>query len=142
VAEKLTDKPFLVRMNTNQGSCEYIQVEPSHWYFHPSDNTADVAVLQFSFSEKVIDFKMIPLEIFVLDATIQAKIIDVGYEVWIADLFLFATGSKRNQPIVRTDNIATLTNEPIPTEWGNIEAYLIEARSIGGISGSPVFVYA
>ena len=28
----------------------------------------------------------------------------------------------------------------IPTELGNVEAYLVEARSIGGLSGSPAFV--
>jgi hypothetical protein len=29
--------------------------------------------------------------------------------------------------------------EKIPTEMGNMEAYLAEGRSIGGLSGSPVF---
>lgn len=35
-----------------------------------------------------------------------------------------------------------MPQEPIATRWfGDMEAYLIEARSIGGLSGSPVFVY-
>ena len=33
-----------------------------------------------------------------------------------------------------------MPDEPIPTKKGSIEGYLIEARSIGGLSGSPVFV--
>ena len=37
-------------------------------------------------------------------------------------------------------NIAMMPNEPVPTKIGLIDAYLIEARSIGGLSGSPAFV--
>ena len=33
-----------------------------------------------------------------------------------------------------------LPEEPIPTQFGSMDVYLIEARSIGGLSGSPVFV--
>jgi hypothetical protein len=37
-------------------------------------------------------------------------------------------------------NIAMMPDEVIPTELGDMEAYLVEARSIGGLSGSPAFV--
>lgn len=44
-------------------------------------------------------------------------------------------------PIVRIGNISLLKGDPISTKFkGFIEGYLIEARSIGGLSGSPVFV--
>lgn len=33
-----------------------------------------------------------------------------------------------------------MPEEPVKTESGAAEAFLIEARSIGGLSGSPVFV--
>ena len=33
-----------------------------------------------------------------------------------------------------------MSTEPIQTELGFTEMYLVEARSIGGMSGSPVFV--
>jgi hypothetical protein len=43
---------------------------------------------------------------------------------------------------VRLGNIALMPEEPIETrDYGFMEAYLIEARSIGGLSGSPVFVH-
>ena len=42
---------------------------------------------------------------------------------------------------MRMGNIAMVPDERIPiTNFGDMEAYLIEARSIGGLSGSPVFV--
>jgi hypothetical protein len=34
-----------------------------------------------------------------------------------------------------------MPSEPVKTKMGAMDAYLIEARSIGGLSGSPVFVY-
>lgn len=140
VEKSLTNKPFFVRMNDRAGSCKLLRVEAANWYYHPSDNTADVAVLPFGFDDVVFDYKMVPLEMFVSDDTIHKEIIGTGSEVLIAGLFAFSTGSQRNQPIVRMGNVAMIPNEPIPTWWGNIEAYLIEARSIGGVSGSPVFV--
>ncbi len=33
-----------------------------------------------------------------------------------------------------------MPDEPVRTKLGSMDAYLIEARSIGGVSGSPVFV--
>ncbi len=55
-------------------------------------------------------------------------------------LFIHLAGSARNLPIVRMGNIAMMPDEPVPTRTGAIDAYLIEARSIGGLSGSPAFV--
>ena len=55
-------------------------------------------------------------------------------------LFAHLGGSTRNLPIVRLGNIAMMPDEPVPTKTGMMEAYLIEARSIGGLSGSPAFV--
>jgi hypothetical protein len=48
---------------------------------------------------------------------------------------------KKNLPILRTGNIAMMPLEPIKTCHGSMEAYLIELRSIAGLSGSPVFVH-
>jgi hypothetical protein len=56
------------------------------------------------------------------------------------------TGRKRNIPIVRTGNISMIPSEKVPGiqirrgESVESEVYLIEARSVGGLSGSPVFI--
>jgi len=61
--------------------------------------------------------------------------------VFISGLFRHHYGAKRNIPIVRVGNLAALNEERIVTKsFGEIDAYLIEARSIGGLSGSPVFL--
>jgi hypothetical protein len=59
----------------------------------------------------------------------------------MSGLFASASGSKRNMPMVRMGSIAMLPEDKVRTEdLGDIDAYLIEAHSLGGISGSPVFV--
>jgi hypothetical protein len=42
-------------------------------------------------------------------------------------------------PIVRHGNLAMLPKEKLQTEMGFANIYLIEARSMGGLSGSPAF---
>lgn len=57
-------------------------------------------------------------------------------------LFRNHLGRDRNEPIVRVGNIAAIPADPIRTRlFGDMRAILIEARSIGGLSGSPVFVH-
>ena len=65
----------------------------------------------------------------------------VGDDIFIVGLFRSHYGNERNFPVVRVGNLAALREEPIKTEYaGYVDAYLIEARSIGGLSGSPAFV--
>jgi hypothetical protein len=79
---------------------------------------------------------------FLTDKIIEDKQIGTGDEVFITGLFAHAVGSDKNSPIVRMGNIAMMPSEPIRTSEGLMDAYLIEARSIGGLSGSPAFVRA
>jgi hypothetical protein len=139
VAQQVDGSIFFVRVNNKQGSFEYLKMEDTKWFYHPTNNSIDVAVAPFSLSVD-IDYRTITADWFLTDKTLSQGNIGIGDEVYIVGLFAHVAGSKRNEPIVRIGNIAMLPAEPIPTENGNIEGYLIEARSIGGISGSPVFV--
>src|SRR5689334_8050250 len=63
-------------------------------------------------------------------------------EVIFPGLFSHHAGNDRNIPIVRRGTIAAIPGEKVTTErMGKINAFLMEARSIGGLSGSPVFVH-
>jgi hypothetical protein len=81
---------------------------------------------------------------FVTDASIKENDIGIGDEVFSVGLFSFAAGEKANMPIVRTGNISMLPVDQIQIDTGGdstfTDVYLVEARSIGGLSGSPVFV--
>jgi hypothetical protein len=140
VAERFGDKPFLLRVNDKKGSCTYVEVNGIPWFHHPTDESCDVAIIPLGLSQELFEYKLLPLDMFLSDEIIREKKIGIGDEVFITGLFVHATGSQRNQPIVRMGNIAMMPNEPVPTDLGDIDAYLIEARSIGGLSGSPTFV--
>jgi hypothetical protein len=77
----------------------------------------------------------------VTEDVIEEYTIDTGDEIVITGMFFSHLGQQKNIPIVRIGNIAAMPDEPVPTDRGLMEAYLVEARSIGGISGSPVFTH-
>ena len=139
VAKRLEGKRFLVRINTADGRSGVLMGEGTRWWYHPTDESVDVALITFA-PPPQFEYKRIQTSMFVSDEMIRNKRIGPGDEVFITGLFAQLSGSERNLPVVRMGNIAMIPGESIPTSIGDIEAYLIEARSIGGISGSPAFV--
>lgn len=76
--------------------------------------------------------------------SIEPKLnIGVGDEVFITGLLANHPGEFRNTPIVRIGNLAAYPEERVKaTGIGEIDAYLVEVRSRGGLSGSPVYYHA
>src|SRR5205807_6043235 len=113
----------------------------SEWWTHPTDKAADVAIIPVG-NQSNADIKGIASKDFVTQDDLSSRRVGVGDELFITGLFTEAPGIARNMPIVRHGNIAMLPEEQIQTELGYADVYLAEVRSIGGISGSPVFVRA
>lgn len=109
------------------------------WFEHPIDKTADVAVAVVG---NYPEADIISIDVSQLARPELLKQLDIGIgdEVFATGLFLPAAGSSQNLPILRHGNIAMMPTEQIQTELGYADIYLVEARSIGGLSGSPVFV--
>lgn len=129
----------LLRMNMKGSGASWVKTALSDWEYHPTDPNADVAVMRFAFNDRM-DHKNLPLAACATKEVIATKKIDIGDEVFLTGLFVPHVGRKKNIPIVRLGNIAAMPDEKVSTKVGDIDAYLIEARSIGGLSGSPVFV--
>jgi hypothetical protein len=137
---------FWIRSNTKDGSFIEDKWDDPRWWFHPdNEKTAtDVAVSPITFRDDE-DF-IIPYingvhSIAGTSDLLSRFGVGIGDEVVITGLFRSHYGRQRNVPIVRVGNIALMKEEPVYTEYcGRTEAYLIEARSISGLSGSPVFV--
>jgi hypothetical protein len=121
------------------GAIVSITVPLDSWLFHPIDTAVDVAVLEHGISGS-IDQRVLPLGIGATPEKMAANEVYLGDEVFISGLFIHHYGALRNIPIVRIGNLAALDEEPVSTKRGPIQAYLVEARSIGGLSGSPVFL--
>jgi hypothetical protein len=86
------------------------------------------------------DHLVLPIEMSATPDQVRANEVSLGDEVFIVGLFRHHHGTRKNIPIVRVGNLAALTEEKVATKLGLLDAYLIEARSIGGLSGSPVFL--
>jgi hypothetical protein len=65
---------------------------------------------------------------------------DLGDEVSTIGLYTSHYGQTRNIPTVRIGHIAMLPDEPVMSTRGFVKAYLVEIKSLIGLSGSPVFI--
>lgn len=139
VAEKVAGN-FWVRINRADGGVAYIE-STRDWLTHPSDKTADIAVLPWDYSPDM-DVRLITPDVMLSSRqAVEEAGIGIGDEVFLAGVFANAYGKARNTPIVRKGNLAMLPQDKISTaNMGEVDAFLIEAHSFGGISGSPVFV--
>ena len=131
-----------LRLNLRNGQSQIFDIPSDKWIFNPDPlSMVDVAALRTAVSLFIYDIQQISLQReMVTEQTRDRWDIGVGDEVFFPGLFVHHSGQGRNLPIVRTGAIAAMRDEPIKTQSGSMSAYLIEARSIGGHSGSPVFV--
>jgi hypothetical protein len=135
---------FYVRLNMANGRSVTAAI-PDAWIY-PENPDVDLAVLPVTLPSEVAGIKIqvltIQSENFVTEEVINEHGIGVGDNLFITGLFSHHWGYQRNIPIVRTGIIASMPDEPFPTKEGGLyDGYLIETRSIGGLSGSPVYVY-
>jgi hypothetical protein len=147
VAVELDGKDIYMRMNTKDGKSIVFRIksEETKWWFHPKeDESSDVAIFPLQIGQELadsIDYVAIKSDMILTDAERLRQGIGEGDDVFTVGLFYHHQGESKNHPIVRMGNIAMMPNEPIKhKKFGDMEAYLIELRSMGGLSGAPVFV--
>lgn len=119
------------------GEADWQDVCIQRWEPHP-DKNIDIAYLQYAMFG---DHGCWPMDSFVTDKSAKEdfKDVDLGDEVFFPGWF-WPIRTTRNVPIVRFGNIAALPGEPVDTKNATMPVYLVEARSIGGMSGSPVYI--
>lgn len=137
-----TDGKVHVRVNLRDGGIAFVETEADEWRsLSDGADLVDIAVLPWGSTPQLLDYKVIPVvPMFVTDELITQDNIGLGDDLFMTGLFVNHFGERRNIPIVRMGNIATMPGEPVATDLGSMTAYLIESRSVGGLSGSPVFV--
>jgi hypothetical protein len=145
VIDSVRDKGLsevLVRLNFRDGKAGWVRTPIGLWLTHPTESsTVDVAMINAAgFEPANLDHGVFPIAGFATKDRVELEQIGLGEETIIVGLFNPHHGSAKNIPIVRIGNIAAMPEEKVSTELGDIDAYLVEARSIGGLSGSPVFV--
>lgn len=129
-----------LRMSVKSGGVEWLDFNLEDWVIHP-DLSVDAAVLPMKAFNR-FDVGWILQDMVLTEELVASEAISVGAEVFMTGLFVNRPGRERNIPIVRVGNIAAMPVEKVSSpNFGEMDGYLIEARSIGGLSGSPTFVH-
>jgi hypothetical protein len=145
VRERSGDSRVWLRVNTKTNGQKWYETPEAMWVTHPRDSTVDLAILKIGIDPS-LDHVTWPLEASVVNENLDTfetgdRKVELGDELCFAGLFYPHKGEKRNIPIVRIGNVAALRNEPVLNREGvPMDVYLAESRSIGGLSGSPVFI--
>jgi len=146
VAKELEDD-FIIRVNKRGGGS--IPLEVTHqkwrWSYHP-DESVDIAATVLPLDASVYDVAYFNLR--KLIQIYDADRVMCGGPVCLAGLFRLHAGTRRNVVIVHSGHIAAVPDphEKIPIrdrvtdKITEVEAYLIEAQTLEGLSGSPVFI--
>jgi len=147
-AEALKAEDVYIMANKRSGGTTInFGIVHNHFWFHPTDKTADVAVAQVAEAEP--DADILPLDECMVLKKPFPRTIGIGSQVFMAGMFALVSGNPLDrdsaqvstvEPILRTGNIAMIPKSQIQTNYGYADVYLVEARSLGGLSGSPVFV--
>jgi hypothetical protein len=143
VAEAIEPAEAVIAMNAKDGEPRFLRTGEQQWFYHPTEkDSVDVAVIPLgSTNIDLYDIAFIPEAIFATEERIAEYDIGLGDETIIVGLFTPFIGVTQVSPIVRTGNIAMMPRDRVPIkDFGPMEVYLAEGRSIGGLSGSPVFV--
>jgi Trypsin-like peptidase domain len=134
---------FAIRLNDSGGRAKELRNKGFHrWWRHPTDDSVDAAVFPWGVGAAGYPFKLFQAERFVTQEIAASRMIGVGDEIYVVGLFRQRAGVSLITPIVRTGHIAMMANERTPTEnYGDAFMHLIEAFSLKGMSGAPVFVH-
>jgi hypothetical protein len=129
----------MLRMNFQHEPARWVETNIDNWVVLP-DPSVDLAFCMTPWTQP-FDHQLLRLSTALDNDGINKYSIGIGDEVFLIGLFTQHHGSRRNIPLLRVGNIAAMPEEPIQSNGALMDAFLIEARSIGGLSGSPVFVH-
>jgi len=135
--------PIYVRLNLRDGGFEDVELPFEGWI---QSRDSDVAIAPFAWDDSYWATPLILSHALPLKEVQDLKL-GIGDEVAFVGLFSQHPGTVRNLPIARFGAISRMPfDEKLrveirrnPKETREIEAYLVEARSWGGHSGSPAF---
>ena len=129
---------WTIRLNSKDGGLSFVDTDDTQWISHP---TSDLAVCPMRLSQDVQKFKFVTGDWLLRDEWQRNLDIGPGDPCFTIGRFVGHDGKQQNSPTVRFGQIAQSNIEPVFVDNKTQNCFLVESRSIGGFSGSPVFVY-
>jgi hypothetical protein len=149
VAHDLGDTGCIARINKKDGTSGPVEGDFVRWTYHPNYPNVDVAVVPFGVSaEWGFDFLYLDQQLLIDANKENDEWLEVGDLCYTVGLFRVLAGEERNLPVVHTGHLARLPGEEeIPIRDPNVpggrlmvDGYLVEAQTLSGLSGAPVFI--
>ena len=130
-----------LRISTSDRGLLFLDSDDRKWFRHPDGD--DIAILLIDVPDHFSCTAMIlPESGVVTKDLIKQYDIGIGEEAFSVGRLVDHDGKQKHAPVVRFGNIAQMPSEKIRQDHGFLqESYLVESRSMGGSSGSPVFTY-
>jgi hypothetical protein len=128
-----------VRLNRKGGDSETVRVSKLNAWPHERPEN-DIVAIPMGISPDVYDQFIVDVSRSELDSARVLMQPSLGDEVVAVGLYTSHYGRVRNAPVVRVGHIAAMPDEPVKTSAGYVASYLVEIRSIAGLSGSPVYL--
>lgn len=129
---------IVIRLNSTNGERKDIHTDPNDWV---RDLTSDVACLLIPVDASTHQIRVLPTSMFATQEVLDERQVGAGDEVFVTGLLVFHPGKTRNMPVVRLGCIAGMPQDPVRLSTGEDVVALVEVRSLGGLSGSPVYVH-
>lgn len=129
----------VVRINTHDGKFDTIETDERLWIFHPEGD--DVAVCPVALNRQHHKCSFLTVDWLLTKETLEKYAIGPGDHAIVIGRFVNHEGKQRNNPTVRFGQISQMPHEKIINDGRAQESFLVEIRSLGGYSGSPVLVY-
>lgn len=130
----------VIRLNTQEGDKDVLEFSQDDWVHHQDGDDLAVCPL-LMVDTSLYRYRSIPPRMFFTHELAQEYGVGPGDDVFTVGRFINHEGRQRNTPSVRFGNISMMPFEPIRNSRGIMqESFLVETRSLGGYSGSPVFI--
>jgi hypothetical protein len=137
------EKRIVIRANDKVTGARLTQA-PRGWFYHPDPKRyVDVSVAPVLLNPQMFDISAIPIDTFCTQAILDQRDVGVGDELFYPGMFVSHHGKTANMPVMRLGTVAAMADQTdlVVSQSGALtKVHLIESRSIGGHSGSPVFV--
>lgn len=130
----------VVRINRVNDKADIVALNANDWFHHPDGDDIAAAPIDLLDVHRVAS---IPIHLFLAEEHVEEYGFGPGDECFFAGRFVNRDGIEQNFPTLRFGNLARMPVEPVkhPTRGINQESFLVEARSLSGFSGSPVWIY-
>lgn len=129
---------WTMRVNTKDGGFACIDTDDREWI---CCGHSDLAVRPLMLSLDVHQFTFLTSDWLFTKDWFEALDIGPGDECITIGRFVGHGGRKSNLPAARFGQISQSPHEPVIVGGKPQECFLVESRSIGGTSGSPVYIH-